>query len=70
VTGTAIVARMSGGAGVEVDCDCTDPDAGGTGSPGTCSIVVSGSTLTCTNGTCKKTCGITVTIPSSGLAIA
>jgi hypothetical protein len=70
VGATAITARMRAGGGVEVDCECTDPDAGGTGAPGTCKIVVSGSTLVCTNDTCKKTCGLTVTIPSIGLAIA
>jgi hypothetical protein len=30
---------------------------------------VSGSSLVCTDGTCTKTCGLTVTIPSIGLAI-
>jgi hypothetical protein len=69
VSGTAITARMSAGASVEVDCNCTDPAAGGTGASGTCNIVVSGSTLVCTNGTCTKTCGLTVTIPSIGLAM-
>jgi hypothetical protein len=70
VKGSSIVARMAGGQGVDVQCSCTDPDAGGTGAPGTCNIVVSGSVLVCTNGTCAKTCGLTVTIPSIGLAIA
>jgi hypothetical protein len=70
VEGTSIVARMPGGAGVEVSCACTDPDAGGTGASGTCNIVVSGGFLFCTNGTCTKTCGLTVSIPSIGLAIA
>ncbi len=65
-----ITARMRAGGTVEVDCNCTDPDAGGTGASGTCKIVVSGSSLICTNDTCKKTCGLTVTIPSIGLAMA
>jgi hypothetical protein len=66
----ALVARMRAGATVEVDCSCTDPDAGGTGAPGTCKMIVSGSSLICTNDTCKKTCGLTVTIPSIGLLMA
>ena len=65
----SFVARVKGG-GVNVDCSCTDPGSGGTGAPGTCNIVVSGGVVFCQNGTCTKTCGLTVTIPSSVLAIA
>ena len=66
----SLVAQARPGGGVNVDCSCVDPGAGGTGAPGTCSIVVSGGVVFCQNATCTKTCGLTVTIPLNVLAIA
>ncbi len=53
--GTVTVARIKGGAGIggKWDCDCSKD--------GSCDLVSNGTSLTCSGGTCKGSCTLSIT---------
>ena len=62
--GDTVVTLRSRGA-VNVDCSCTD--AVGNAGQGSCQIIIQGNVLVCSSGTCKGSCTLVTTIPTSNM---
>lgn len=54
-----LLKRAANGTGPTFKCSCT----AGPGGQGTCSVEITGSSIRCTEGTCKGVCGWVITVP-------
>jgi hypothetical protein len=55
----AVLMKDDGGTGPTFKCTCT----AGPGGQGTCTVTITGSSIRCSEGTCKGVCGWVITVP-------